>query len=232
MDGARIQLLDGFALETSDSRRGLSRGAQRLVAYLALCRRVHRSVTAGVLWSDASENHALANLRTTIWRVNRLVPGLVHADGVFLSLAPWASVDCREQETHAMRLLRAEWDLRALGDTIESLRHAELLPGWYDDWVVYERERLTQLRLHALERLARELTVRRQLDPALVLALEAFRTEPLRETATAALMAVYLAEGNVSAAVRQFELFGTLLRRELGISPSPGLAALLTAHRS
>ena len=30
----------------------------------------------------------------------------------------------------------------------------DLLPDWYDDWLMIERERLRQLRVHALEQLA------------------------------------------------------------------------------
>jgi DNA-binding SARP family transcriptional activator len=32
-----------------------------------------------------------------------------------------------------------------------------LLPGWYDNWVVLQRERLRQLRMYASEALADEL---------------------------------------------------------------------------
>ena len=34
----------------------------------------------------------------------------------------------------------------------------ELLPDWYDDWVLLERERFRQLRLHALDALCDDLT--------------------------------------------------------------------------
>ena len=36
----------------------------------------------------------------------------------------------------------------------------ELLPGWYDDWVIFERERIRQQLLHALEILSRRLVSR------------------------------------------------------------------------
>lgn len=98
--------------------------------------------------------------------------------------------------------------------------------------MVYERERLNQLRLHAMERAARIWVRRRELDIALRLALEAVRTEPLRETANAVLMSVYLAEGNVCDAIHQFEHFDGLLRRELGVAPSPRLTALLPQQRN
>jgi DNA-binding SARP family transcriptional activator len=93
--------------------------------------------------------------------------------------------------------------------------------------VILERERLKQLRLHALELAASKLTRCHEFDLALLLALEAVRAEPLRETANAVLMSVYLAEGNVSDAVHQYDAFRDVLHRELALEPSPQLARLL-----
>ena len=41
---------------------------------------------------------------------------------------------------------------------VDELVAGDLLPGWYDEWVVAEREHFRQLRLHALEELCEELT--------------------------------------------------------------------------
>jgi DNA-binding SARP family transcriptional activator len=228
MDGARLQLLDGFALERGAERVDVPVGVQHLVAFVALTGPAHRCLVAGTLWRDVPEAQALASLRTGIWRTNRLVPDLVRVDGPRLSLAISTTVDSRQQESVATRLLgHPSTDEPWIQEAAQLLWRGELLPGWYDDWVVFERERLGQLRLHALERLAMLLTRRGELDTALRLALEAVRTEPLRETANAALMGVYVAEGNLSDAVRQYDRFADLLRRELGVDPSPSLAAQL-----
>jgi DNA-binding SARP family transcriptional activator len=228
MHGARLRLLDRFTLEMRGEPVRLPTGIQRLLAYLALCGPTPRCVAAGTLWCEVPESQALASLRTSIWRMNRLIPGIVAADGTALALSSSTTVDSREQEDFAIGLLGD--DDRGPRDThgkIECLSHGELLPGWYDDWVVFERERLNQLRLHAMERWATLLTSRKELVTALQLALEAVRAEPLRETANAVLMSVYLAEGNVSDAVHQYETFKDLLQRELGFEPSPSIGALL-----
>ena len=39
----------------------------------------------------------------------------------------------------------------------------DLLPDWYDDWLVLERERLRELRVRALERVCERLTAHREL---------------------------------------------------------------------
>jgi DNA-binding SARP family transcriptional activator len=229
MDVARLQLLEGFALEREGARLDVPAGIQHLIAFVALTGRpIHRCLVAGTLWRDVPEVQAAASLRTGIWRTNRLVPDLIRIDGDQLSLSASLVVDSRQQETFAILLLdHPSGDEPWIHDAIETLWRGELLPGWYDDWVLFERERLAQLRLHAIERLASLLTRRLDLDTALRLALAAVRAEPLRETANAVLMSVYVAEGNVADAVHQYDVFTGLLRRELGVEPSPSLAALL-----
>lgn len=228
MGRARLQLLGGFGLHGARAPVDLTLGLQRLVAFLAVRGAAHRCLVAGTLWPDVPEQQALASLRTGMWRMNRLVPGVVRAAGLSLTLAPSMTIDAGEQERFATRVLRERADDdRWVLEGIDLLLLGELLPGWYDDWVVSERERLNQLRLHALERSAAILTRSRQLDVALHLALEAVRAEPLRETANATLMSVYLAEGNVSDAVHHYECFRDLLLRELGLEPSPTVGQLL-----
>lgn len=232
MGGARLHLLEGFALESGDARVDLPVGMQRLLAFLALRGPAHRCVVAGTLWPEVPEAQALASLRTGMWRMNRILPGAVSADGVSLAMSGAMTVDTREQEAFATRLLRDHVeDEHWINDGLSSLWHGELLPGWYDDWVVFERERLNQLRLHALEHTASLLTRHGQLETALQLALEAVRAEPLRETANAVLMSVYLAEGNVVDAIHQYEAFRDLLERELGLEPSPSLCRLVPRPR-
>jgi DNA-binding SARP family transcriptional activator len=230
--GTRLQLLDRFALESADSAIDLPVGMQRLLALLAVRGPAHRCVVAGTLWPEVPEPQALASLRTGMWRLNRMVPGLVQADSVRLSMAQTVSVDSRQQEDFATRVLRDQVDGEpSVTQGLTWLRRGELLPGWYDDWVVFERERLSQLRLHAMELTAALLTRQRHLGTALELALEAVRVEPLRETANAVLMSVYLAEGNVWDATHQYDVFRSLLRRELGVEPSPALARMLPVSR-
>ena len=64
---------------------------------------------------------------------------------------------------------------------------------------------------------------------AIEVALEAIRTEPLRESAHRVLIGVHLAEGNLCEARRQYGLCSRLLWAELGVEPSPDLQALLAA---
>jgi DNA-binding SARP family transcriptional activator len=103
----------------------------------------------------------------------------------------------------------------------------DLLPDWYDDWLVDEREGVRQLRLHALEVLTERLSTSGRHVEAIQAALAAVRLEPLRETAHAALIRAHLAEGNRSEALRQFSRCRDALAAELAVEPSESLRKLV-----
>jgi DNA-binding SARP family transcriptional activator len=103
----------------------------------------------------------------------------------------------------------------------------DLLPGWYEDWVLLESEDWRQLRLHALEALAERLTAAGRFGEAALAAVAAIRADPLRESARACLIRVYLTEGNQSEALREFKRFSHTLRAELGLAPTPQLRKLV-----
>lgn len=62
---------------------------------------------------------------------------------------------------------------------------------------------------------------------AIDVGLGAVSVDPLRETAQCALIQAHLADGNLSEAVREYRSYARLLRQELGVEPSPKLAALV-----
>jgi DNA-binding SARP family transcriptional activator len=103
----------------------------------------------------------------------------------------------------------------------------DLLPDWYDDWVVLERERFRQLRLHALEALCRRLTEAGRFGAAVQAGLAAVAGEPLRESAHRILIQAHLAEGNPGEAVRQYHLYRRLLAGELAIEPSATIRGMV-----
>jgi DNA-binding SARP family transcriptional activator len=110
-----------------------------------------------------------------------------------------------------------------------SLLSADLLRDWYeDDWVIEHRERFHYLRLHALEALCERFAAAGRYGEAVQAGLAAVRAEPLRESAHQALVRVYLAEGNRYEATRQYYICCSLLKKELGLKPSPTMRALFT----
>jgi DNA-binding SARP family transcriptional activator len=232
---AHVALLDGFSLDVGDSRSGpatedLPRGVQRLVARLSLGSRPSRAAIAGELWPDVPEEHAHGSLRSALWRLHKAVPGLVDTSGGALGLAAGVQVDVRDFTAWAASVLdpcaRPE-SLVAHGVALEG----ELLPGWYDDWVLLERERLRQLRLRALEVLAEKLVSAGRHGEAIDVAFAAVRGEPLRESARRVLVRAHLAEGNLVEAIREYDTFCTMLADELGVRPTAQLRRLVLQWR-
>ena len=160
MTGTHLQLLEGFTLDSAGSRIDLPAGMQRLLAFLAVRGSAHRCFVAGTLWPEVPETQALASLRTGMWRLNRLVVGLVRGTGCGSHLPGRCRSTAGTRRSSRPGCCGTRTDGGAwVGDGIDNLRRGELLPGWYDDWVVFERERLNQLRLHAME-LTRPLLAR------------------------------------------------------------------------
>jgi DNA-binding SARP family transcriptional activator len=222
----RLGLLQGFQLECSESEVDLPLSSQRVLAFLALqLRPQSRCYVAATLWMNCNEERAAASLRSALWRINRCGQPLVAADARALRLMPDVVVDLRESAHSARQVLRGEAKGGAV--RVDDLTAGDLLPGWYDEWVVTEREHFRQLRLHALEKLCEQLTDEGRFGQAVEAGLAAVSSEPLRESAHRVLIRAYLEEGNRGEAIRQYEACRQVLRRELGIDPSPVTQALL-----
>lgn len=223
----RLCLLGGFELGRDGVEVRLHGSGQRLIAALALRGRMSRASAVGLLWPDSTEARARGSLRTALWRLQRSCPGVVRMDSDRLDLCESVDVDARSFVRTARRVVEqapaTDDDLRSMID----VGCDELLPDWYDDWVVIERERVRQLRLHALERAALALGRRGRSAAAVELAINAIRLDPLRESAHRTLIVLHLAENNAAEAVLQLGRCRALLRAELGIDPSPDLQQLV-----
>ncbi|MFJ9559559.1 BTAD domain-containing putative transcriptional regulator [Streptomyces fuscichromogenes] len=223
---ARLCLLGTFRLEGAHGTVAVPANEQRLMAYLGLHKRASRSVVAGTLWPDVSEEHAHGSLRTALWRLRRTRRPMVCADGDHLYLSDAVRVDIDDFARAALRVTGTGHDPDDAPPPPDLLAAGELLPGWDEEWIFFERERLRQLGLHALESLSALLTRRGCYALALEAALRCIAIEPLRESAHCALVAVHLAEHNVAEAIRHYEAFRRLLRAELGLEPSARFTAM------
>ena len=226
-EAVKLGLLQGFRLEHDGEHPELPLGIQRLVAFLAVHNRpLLRLFVAGNLWLDSSEEHANANLRTALWRLHRLDFRLVDATRSHLCLAPGVLVDLHDLSGRARQVLRHEAPpIRKNVDAL--LSGGDLLPDWYDEWVVVEREQFRQLRLIALETLCTDLSAAGSYATAVETGLACISAEPLRESAHRALIGAHLAEGNRVEAIRQFRLYEALVRDELGVEPSAAIRRML-----
>src|SRR5215217_6526529 len=233
----RLSLLGGFELRCAGTEVAVARGGQRLLALLALLalqgRPLERLWVAGTLWLDATEERAGASLRSALWRLPQPEgTAVVEASATHLRLARDLAVDVQElaglaQGLEAPATLGGDQGGDQGGDLDPSTLAVDLLPDWYEDWVVLERERFRQLRLHALEALCSRLTTAGRFGAAVQAGLAAVAGEPLRESAHRTLIQAHLAEGNPGEAVRQYQLYRRLLASELAIEPSAAIHVLV-----
>lgn len=231
-----VTLLGGFDVVGPDGPVHLTARERRVVACLGLHGGQARAVVAGTLWPEADEHRARQNLRAAVSTLARVAPGLVRPTALTLALE--ATVDVRELVAAAQEVLRGPCGpdparLAALVATF--VGHGpladDLLPGWYDDWVLVEAERLQHLRLHALEELSLRLAASARYGLALEVALAAVALDPLRESAHRTVIEIHASEGNVATALATHERFRARLARELRIAPSPQMDALVARLR-
>ena len=212
----RVLVLGGLSVAPATRLTGLSR---RLLAHLAVRGPVEsRALVCAELWPDVTDERARANLRRALWQ---LPDGWAVVDGPDLVLV--ASVDMADAGALARRAVGG--DLLSLGE-VDALSR-DLLPGWYEEWMVVEQERFRQLRVHALELACHTAARAGDHATAIHAGLAAVAADPLRETGVLALVEAHLREGNRVDAVRRFRAYAKLLQEELGVAPGPALCDLV-----
>jgi DNA-binding SARP family transcriptional activator len=226
-DRVHLTLISEFSCRIAGETVEIPDSSARVLAYVALHgAAVNRREAAGVLWPNVSDERAGGNLRSALWRVRSLGADIVMCDKSYLRFASDVIVDVDELSAWAHRLVAGQAqpsDLRVP----EPFSEMDLLPGWYDDWVLFARERLRQRVLHALEALSGMLVGAGRAAEAIDAALLAVAIEPLRESALRVLIEAHLHERNYVEARRVFSEYSRLVQVELGSRPSPELAALL-----
>jgi len=230
-----IQLLGGFRLTCGatpvtalDSPR-----LQALLAYLVLhCTMpLARQHLAFRLWPDTTETQARANLRTLLHRLRQALPDADDYLHIAAQTVQWhpdalCTLDVADFERACAQAGETEQGgdqaaARAALAAALALYRGDLLPGWYDDWVLLERERLCQGLLAALERLILLLERAGDYPAAIGYAQRLLRHEPLHEGAYLHLLRLHARRGDRASAVRVYHTCATLLQRELGVAPSP-----------
>lgn len=222
--GARVEVLGGWALRVAGDTVDLHFRERRVVALLAVRGNCHRVHVAGTLWPDSPESRALANLRAAVWNIRHDAFALLSGTRSSLQLGCEVMTDLSQ-----LRECLALPSGSISAHQLDVLGAPELLPGWYDDWVLLERERLRNRQLRALHAHARASMCQGDASAAEHAAQLAVEVDPLDETSLQLLVEAYVAQGKAAQARRCFLTFQTRLQRELGVAPSPCLVAALTS---
>jgi DNA-binding SARP family transcriptional activator len=243
----RIQLLGYFRACTADRvvASFSTRQTGLLLAYLALrpAQVTSRDRMVELLWPDADLAAGRHRLNQALYALRALMEASEEGHGpIFVS--DRSSVGCRAISTDVsdFRALVAQAQAAREGTERQaSLRRAlelyagELLPGYREEWVVAERQRLAEGCLWCLDTLAEELAKSGAVEEALELAQRAVGIDPLHEGRQIRLMRLYSAAGDLGSARRQFEQFERALL-PLGLRPSAAAREFLptasTARRN
>lgn len=218
-----IRLLGQFAVARDGRPLSIpSRPAQLLLAWLALNagRPQSREELADRLWPDSSAANARANLRHALWQLRsaldddpRRAPCLRH-DTHTITLE-----DCSAVDTAA---LAREHPVLATDDLLAavSVYRGELLPGFYEPWVVLERERLAAVYDRRMTALLDRLAGEGRWDEVVEWAERWIARGDAPEPGYRAIMRACAARGDVAGVAATYRRCRTALREALDVEPS------------
>jgi DNA-binding SARP family transcriptional activator len=213
-----VGLIGHFRVLHAGRRVELTHAQARLLALLCLrAGDVGREWLAGQLWNEVSTATALRRLRSTMSRLHHSIPGVIRRGRDSVGLTTATHVDLDDARERAHRLVEGHVTEEALWSPEPFLD--DLLVDWYDEWIDADRNQFRNLRIHALEVIARQLIAADQFASAIELCLVVLRTEPFRETTHRLIVQSHLAEGNRTEAIAHARSYEALVRSELGVEP-------------
>ncbi len=236
----RIELLGGLRVRQEERviTRFRTQKAGALLAYLAYFRRQShpREVLIDLLWPDLEPEAGRNNLSTILSTLRHQLepPGtpagsVLKADRFAVGLnAEAVCTDVADFENRLAAAEQAQSEMErahCLADALACYQ-GTLLPGHYEAWIAAESRRLSEAYLQATRRLIRTLVRTREVARALDYARRAVEIDPLREEAHHDLMRLYLAAGQPSAALQQFQALERTLHEELSATPSAAIRQL------
>src|ERR671938_1213994 len=222
-----LRLLGQFDIRLGDVPISIpSRPAQSLLAYLALTAGTahRRERLAALLWPDVEDDSARAGLRQGLWRIRKALEARLPSEVRYL---------VADDLTVAFNAKSAYWLDAAALDTpldgatsVESLQQAliayrgDLLRGFYDDWVLRERERLEGVFERKIGRLLECLIAMRRWPEVLEWAERWIAVGDVPEPAYRALMLAHSERGDRARIATVYQRCRELLFEELGAQPS------------
>ena len=96
----------------------------------------------------------------------------------------------------------------------------DLLEGCYQDWCIFERERLENIYLEMLDKLMEYCEPSCAYEAGRQIGAKILQIDPANERTHQRLMRLYLLEGNRTAALQQYQRCVAALERELNVGPS------------
>jgi WD40 repeat protein/basic membrane lipoprotein Med (substrate-binding protein (PBP1-ABC) superfamily)/DNA-binding SARP family transcriptional activator len=230
----RVYVLGQFKVETNSMPVDIpSRPAQSLLAFLILNSGIkqRREKLAGLFWPDASEANARGYLRQALWRIRKAFEeasaqwqDYFQIDEISVSFNTQA--DCwLDAALILKRREAAAWEIPELVEALD-LYSGELLPGFYDEWVVLERERLLAAFELKMQLLLERLVKGGAWFEVIEWAERWIALGGAPEPAFRALMLAHAATSDRAGVTAAYNRCVEKLNNELGVQPSKDLQEL------
>jgi WD40 repeat protein/DNA-binding SARP family transcriptional activator len=220
MNRLEVRLLGQFEIRLGGQPVDLpSRPAQSLLAYLALTAGTahRRERLAGLLWPDASESNARNNLRQALFRLRQVI----ETDGEPYLLADNITLAFNRDADYWLDTTALEGDAAEPGAaTALATYRGELLPGFYDDWVVLEREHLRAAFERKMQQWLEKLVEEERWADVLEWGERWIALGGAPEPAYRALMMAHAGLGEAATVAAVYQRCVEALRNELGVEPS------------
>ena len=203
---------------------------QLLLAYLVLHRDAPqaRQALAYLFWPDSNDSQARTNLRNAIHLLRNTLPNSEQFLRIDNQTMHWRSdspytLDVADFAAGIQRAATLNEPTAALESlkTALSLYRGELLKGFYDDWILRDREQWQERYLGALQQASTVAEQQRDYRTATEYSRRLLQSDPLREESYARLMQLYALQGDRATALRVYHNCATILVRELGVEPGP-----------
>ncbi|MFN2143864.1 MAG: AAA family ATPase [Anaerolineales bacterium] len=223
----KVFLLGQFKLESNGIVIDLpSRPAQSLLAYLILNSGVvyRREKLASLFWMDSTEANARGYLRQALWRIRKAFGDTCLDSEEYLEISD-INICFRpsgEYWLDAAEFLKVDEDL-AIDEMIERVKlyQGELLPGFYDDWVLPERDRFQAAYQQRMTILLDKLIQEKRWNDAIQQGESWLQLGYSPEPAFRALMQAYAGLGDPTMVSNIYQRCINQLDSELGLDPSP-----------
>lgn len=224
-----VRFFGGLQIERGGARLGGFRSSkiESLLAYLIFYHnQTHsREVLTGLFWAESKEAKAKASLRQALYLLRKhLGPEAIVAHGRNVQISSKLEYWCDAHQFESLLTQSRSAPSPAKETLLKravALYHGDFLAGFYDDWCLFEAERLKDLYLRALIELIRLFRSHGDHLEAIEYALRALKANPLQEDVHRELMLLYYVTGDQGRALQQYREVERILKEELDVEPQP-----------
>ena len=211
--------------------------ARDIFCYIATSRhrRVEKDTLIDAFWGDSEPGVIEKNFHPTISHVRKALNSrqtikqnfLLYRDGAYqLNSELNYSIDTEDFEKYVSEAENFKRDKDAAGfrkslEAAHALYRGGFMSGVYDDWAEELRSYYSEQYFRVLSGLAKLSLTEKSWSSALKFANEILKEDPFREDVHRLIMKCFAAQGKPAKVKEQFEDLQNLLKKELGVAPSP-----------